>query len=72
MAQWEQTAGPPGGKIMCMTKSGSNIFAGTWAAGVFRSTDDGVSWTEVNNGITSMDVSKYGLKQFNNKYYCSQ
>ena len=28
------------------------IFAGTWGNGVFLSTDNGESWTEVSNGIT--------------------
>ena len=31
---------------------GSNLFAATSGYGVFRSTNDGASWTAVNNGLT--------------------
>ncbi|HTR80587.1 MAG TPA: T9SS type A sorting domain-containing protein [Bacteroidota bacterium] len=31
---------------------GTNIFAGTWGAGVFLSTDNGTSWAPVNFGLT--------------------
>ena len=29
----------------------SNLFAGTWGGGVFRSTDNGESWSSANNGL---------------------
>jgi hypothetical protein len=35
-AQWVQTNGPNGGSIFALAVSGSNIFAGTWGAGVWR------------------------------------
>jgi hypothetical protein len=40
---------------MAINSSG-HIFAGTYRSGVFRSTDNGDSWTEVNNGLTNMTV----------------
>ena len=49
-AQWVQTNGPYGGKVSCFAVSDSTIFAGTYD-GVYRSTDNGTSWTEVNSGL---------------------
>ncbi len=59
-AQWVQTNGPYGGNIGCFAVSpngagGTNIFAGT-NGGVFLSTDNGTSWTQINNGLTGTDV----------------
>src|SRR5262245_3660128 len=50
-AQWQQTAGPGGGRVSAFAVSGTNLFAATSSA-VFRSTDDGVSWTAANRGLT--------------------
>ena len=36
--------------------SGTTLFAGTYADGVFRSTDNGQSWTAVNTGLTNKSV----------------
>jgi len=53
VAQWVPTSGPGGGRINCFGVSGSNIFAGVFGRGVYRSTNSGMSWTAVNNGITN-------------------
>ena len=37
-------------------KSGNDVFWGTYAAGIFKSTDFGDSWFRVNNGIYTADV----------------
>jgi len=50
-AQWMQTNGPHGGYIYCFIVNGSNLFAGTDGKGVFISTNNGASWSEVNNGL---------------------
>src|ERR1035437_6864780 len=50
-AQWVQTNGPGGGDIQCFAVSGSNLFAGSFGGGVFLSTNNGTSWTAVNNGF---------------------
>ena len=42
--------------VQCLAVSGTNIFAGTRTAGVFLSTNNGGSWTAVNNGLTQMRV----------------
>jgi hypothetical protein len=52
-AQWVQTNGPIGGKCLAVSPEGvndSNIFAGTYN-GVFRSTNNGDNWTQVNSGL---------------------
>lgn len=53
-AEWIQTNGPYRGQIVCIAVSGQNLFAGTWGGGVYRSTDNGGSWTAVNNGSASL------------------
>ena len=41
--------------------STDHIFAGTYLGGVFRSTDNGDSWTEINNGLTSAYVFSFAI-----------
>ena len=45
-AQWVQTNGPVGGTVYSLSISGSNVFAGTAAGGVFHSTNNGQTWTQ--------------------------
>ncbi len=53
---WEQIGGLEGRDVYCFTVSGTNIFAGTYGGGVFRSTNNGASWTAVNTGLTNWIV----------------
>jgi hypothetical protein len=39
-----------------MVVSGKNLFAGAYFGGIFCSTDNGTSWTAVNNGLTNPEV----------------
>lgn len=55
LAQWVQTNWP-GGVALCFAVSDTNLFAGTWGGGVFLSTNNGTSWTMVNNGLTNTNV----------------
>ena len=48
-SQWTQTPGPCGGQITALVQSGSDIMVGTGGAGVFLSTNNGISW----NGVAS-------------------
>src|SRR5688500_9228522 len=43
-AQWERTNGPFGGHVTTLFVHETGIYAGTWNAGAFRSTDDGRTW----------------------------
>lgn len=36
---------------------GNNLYAGTWFEGVYRSTDNGTSWTVLNNGLTNQTIN---------------
>ncbi len=55
-AQWVQTSGPEGTDTYSLAVSGTNLFAGTYKGGVYRSTNSGGSWTAVDSGLTNMWV----------------
>jgi photosystem II stability/assembly factor-like uncharacterized protein len=42
-----------GADVRAFCVSGSTLFAGTYEIGIFRSTDNGESWTAVNSGLTT-------------------
>ncbi len=46
---WQQTSGPDGGSVRNLAVSGNAVLATTDQGFIFRSTDGGVSWTEVLN-----------------------
>ena len=50
-AQWVRTSGPCGGYVDAFGVSGTNLFAGTGGDGVYLSTNNGTSWTQVNSGL---------------------
>jgi hypothetical protein len=39
----------------------SFLFAGTYGGGVFRSTNNGTSWTEVNTGLTNQLINAFAI-----------
>jgi photosystem II stability/assembly factor-like uncharacterized protein len=49
--QWQSTNGPSIGRINSLTSIGSEIFALTQYFGVYHSTNNGSSWSPVNNGL---------------------
>lgn len=53
LANWQQVAsfGNIHNDVSCMIKKDNFIFAGTHSTGVMRSSDNGVNWVPVNNGI---------------------
>jgi len=59
-AQWQQTNGPYGGYIYSLATNGSNLYAGTYGGGVFLSTNNGTTWSAINNGLSSLNI--YSLK----------
>ena len=49
---WIQTNGPYSGEVRALYAAPKGVlFAGTWGAGIFRSTDRGNTWTPVNTGL---------------------
>ena len=49
---WVQTNGPYGGEVRALYAAPKGVLlAGTWGAGIFRSTDRGNTWTPVNTGL---------------------
>src|SRR5262245_57698647 len=52
-----ETNGPQGGAGIALARNSiGNIFVGTQGGGVFRSIDNGESWTGINNGLTATNV----------------
>ncbi len=56
-AQWVDTGCPFGGYVQAITTAEPQIFIGTSLGGVYRSTDNGSSWSQVNSGLTNTDVT---------------
>ncbi|MBD0254983.1 MAG: hypothetical protein ICV83_04625, partial [Cytophagales bacterium] len=54
-AQWKPTNGPYGGKVNCFlnvkTDGKEVVYFGSDGAGVFRSSDNGLSWSVTRNGL---------------------
>ena len=54
---WQQTNGPSGATVNSLDiNSNGDIFAGTDGGGVFRSRDNGATWSQINTGLTNTDV----------------
>jgi len=52
-------------KVGALATNGTDLFAGTWGGGIFRSTDFGDSWVPANTGLASMDVRALVLSETN-------
>jgi len=50
-AQWVHTNGPYGGQVYCLAVSGSDLLAGNYGSGLYRSTDNGSSWNRLHTGF---------------------
>lgn len=55
-APWEKTAGPPGLTVTVIYKANNVVYAGTDTQGIYKSTDDGLSWIAANNGIERASI----------------
>jgi ligand-binding sensor domain-containing protein len=47
--------GLPVRRFNCFTVSGSNVFAGSFQRGIFVSSSNGLTWTAVNTGLSSLN-----------------
>ena len=52
-AQWSQTTIPTGFDVRSFSSMGTNLFVGTYGGGVLLTTNNGINWTAVNNGLTN-------------------
>lgn len=57
----EADSGLSGINLYAFASSGNNIFAGTWGGGVFLSTNRGVNWTSVNQGLGESYIAGLGV-----------
>jgi hypothetical protein len=48
----------PGIEVSCLAASGTNLFAGTIVRGAFLTTDNGISWTSKNSGMTTAWITE--------------
>ena len=56
--QWQKVNALGDRNISCLEVSGSTIFVGTNGSGIFRSSDNGTTWTVANTGLgTNLNVS---------------
>ena len=65
-SQWVHVSGLGGGGTKGMAIKGTNIFIGT-EMGVYKSTDNGASWTAVNNNLPETLI--WDLYVYGNKLY---
>jgi hypothetical protein len=66
-AGWERTNGPSGGRIRAIATCDGVLYAGTWGMGVFRSTDNGATWTQTDLGLPGATIhalTSIGTKLF--------
>lgn len=55
-AQWQKTGGPPGINVNVFYQNNNKLFAGTSPKGVFKSVNNGVTWSAANTGIQDKNV----------------
>ncbi|MBX3278322.1 MAG: hypothetical protein KF868_10000 [Acidobacteria bacterium] len=60
-AKWAKTSGLEGGFVMALLSEGGAVYAATFGGGVYRSIDDGQSWSPVNTGLTSFALYALAL-----------
>jgi hypothetical protein len=61
-AQWVQTSGPCGGTTWALTLKGTDLFAGLYSGGVYRSTNGGTDWAQANTGLVSNGVRALAVR----------
>lgn len=61
-AHWEQTNGPCGAMVRSLASNGNVIFAGTYEAGAYVSTNNGSNWRGIKKGMVVKDVYSLAVK----------
>lgn len=56
-AQWQQTKGPKGITVNVIYETGNVLFAGTAGKGIYKSVDNGITWTSFSRGIENTIVN---------------
>ncbi len=56
-AQWQQTSGPKGIEVNVIYRAGTSLYAGTQNKGVYKSTDNGVTWSSSSRGIENTTIN---------------
>jgi|GEM_PF-3350590 BNR/Asp-box repeat. len=64
-AKWVQVNGPFGGKVHTFSVVKDTIYCGTDSSGIFVSTNGGISWNSINNGLSNMCVTAIVLDGIN-------
>ncbi|OGS36050.1 MAG: hypothetical protein A2293_05950 [Elusimicrobia bacterium RIFOXYB2_FULL_49_7] len=65
---WIQTNCPTGNNILALAANGSNLYAGLYSAGVYLSSDNGSTWTEISDGLPD-NTTVYALLPYNANLY---
>lgn len=55
-AQWVQTGGPEGAALNSIVSSGIYTYAATELGGIYKSSNYGINWIPINNGLTNFNV----------------
>ena len=55
LSQWVQVG--PSGFLSCLLKTPAGLFVGSAGAGIYFSSDNGISWRDANLGLTSHNVT---------------
>jgi photosystem II stability/assembly factor-like uncharacterized protein len=71
-AQWNQLSSAPNVYIRDIFSSDGELYLSTAGTGVYKSTDDGSSWIQINNGLISQQaLDIYQLMNYNGSLYAA-
>jgi hypothetical protein len=59
--EWEKSNASGSYTIKCFAWNGIDLYAGTDGGGILHSTDDGMNWNPINNGLTSLTVKAFQI-----------